>query len=392
MKYLSSTIVALAVCHSAVLALPQKGDSTAGTYTIPVFHRSETEGNNADKLVDFEAVSEHLDWLAAKYAASKSPDVRKPANNIAPNQKRATESKKLSLTEKGSAWAVQAGFGGGLTFPLILDTASSDCLVSDAVYSPAHSKTAKNTGTPFGFPYSNGRQAGGTIWRDNFHIGGLTVPDVAVGVSTTKFLSKAGGVCGLAPDGSSAFNNKFHPFFYQMQSLLSEPVFSFALSKKGGSQVTFGGTDASKFSGPIQTVPTVDPKNGFWKLSGIFHDGGLQGDFILDSASDLMVIPPNTVDAFFNGLGAVPFVKNGVTYGSYRCYIPPTIKFDFGTATVTAIDSVKSIGKTSEGRCVLPIVAKDLGFGIPLVGGPLFESSYVVFNTSSLTVGFAERK
>ncbi|CAD6892026.1 unnamed protein product [Tilletia laevis] len=360
MKYLSSTIVALAVCHSAVLALPQKGDSTAGTYTIPVFHRSETEGNNADKLVDFEAVSEHLDWLAAKYAASKSPDVRKPANNIAPNQKRATESKKLSLTEKGSAWAVQAGFGGGLTFPLILDT--------------------------------DGRQAGGTIWRDNFHIGGLTVPDVAVGVSTTKFLSKAGGVCGLAPDGSSAFNNKFHPFFYQMQSLLSEPVFSFALSKKGGSQVTFGGTDASKFSGPIQTVPTVDPKNGFWKLSGIFHDGGLQGDFILDSASDLMVIPPNTVDAFFNGLGAVPFVKNGVTYGSYRCYIPPTIKFDFGTATVTAIDSVKSIGKTSEGRCVLPIVAKDLGFGIPLVGGPLFESSYVVFNTSSLTVGFAERK
>ncbi|KAK0522893.1 hypothetical protein OC834_006111 [Tilletia horrida] len=386
MKSLSN-LLSLALATSA-LALPSTPSTltAANTHTIPLVRRGAATDNlaAADGVADLDAVLAHLAFLEAKYAgADQAADVV---------EKRATGAGSAALvpSEGGSSWAVEAGFGSsGTTFPMILDTASSDCRVAQAAYDPTKSSTAVNTSTPFSFTYTNGRPTSGTIWRDTLRLAGLSVPSVAVGVSTQTFLSEAAGVCGLAPDGSSAFNNHFHPFFYQMVSsgAVSQPVFSFALSKNAGT-VTFGGTPAG--AGAVVSAPAVNPVNGFWKLTGSV--AGVDNDFVLDSSSNLMVVPLDDAGTYFANLGATTFKKGGALFGSYACAKPPSIVFKFGAASVPVVSSAMSIGKTAAGECILPIVGKQFGLAIPSVGGPLFESALVVFDVKANTVGFAQRE
>ncbi|KAK0561526.1 hypothetical protein OC861_005774 [Tilletia horrida] len=356
-----------------------------GTHTISLT-RSAPDQPLGGGPVDYDRIEAHLDALEAKY----SNVLHKRGKARRDGHKRAKSSAALTLVENGSAWAAPATFGGA-PVSFILDTAFSDCLVSEQVYDPRKSKTARRTTAHFGFDY-NSRPAGGDVWRDTLEIAGLSVPSVAAGVSTQPFLSQAGGVCGLGPDGSSAFNAQFHPFFYQMVSshLVTKPQFAFALSKSGASDVTFGGTNPAHFSGALTSVKVKDPVGGFWKLPGSLS--GVNAEFILDSASDLIVVPKSNIRPYFTKLGVTPFTRNGVVYGSYPCSKPPSLVFKFGDAVFPVIESAKSLGHTDDGQCILAMVGKDVGLAVPTVGAPLFESSYIVFDIHALDVAFAQRK
>ncbi|KAL9936252.1 hypothetical protein V8E36_005094 [Tilletia maclaganii] len=405
-------------------AIIQRGTEDEAKYVRPpggaIIQRDRGEAGDEPGLI---AVLEHLDALKAKYertaAAAAAARTKATAGHKRNDddgggdydggyhgiieKRSAVEGRRvrvggkkmvsvaLSPSERFSAWAVTGAGFGTASFPLILDTASSDCIVSSAVYDPTNSRTAVDQDTQFSFPYQNGRTMSGNIWRDTLHIGPLTVRSVAVGVSSTAFLSQAGGVCGLAPDGSSAFNSNFHPFFYSMvsQGLIPAPVFGLALSQQGG-EVTFGGVDSRLFKGKVQEVEALDSSNGFWKVAGSFAGVGGQ-QFVLDSASKLIVVPPALIGQYFDRLKVKTFKRRGVTFGSYPCSTPPQLVFNFGGVEIPVIDAAKSIGKTKDGRCVLPIVGRDMGLAVPTVGKPLFLSAYIAFNTQKPTVGFARR-
>ncbi|KAJ3067548.1 hypothetical protein HDU98_009236 [Podochytrium sp. JEL0797] len=174
----------------------------------------------------------------------------------------------------------------GNTFTMLLDTGSSDIWIRGASCTTGINDTScggasqasvnisspgvKDLDLSYAVPYGTGVSAG-EILQATLELAGLKAT-IAIGVSVVELLDAGyDGLMGLSYEAISdiARTTKYThvPSNWFDTLRLSNPVFGFYLSNPNDGddgRVTFGGYDASKFSGPISWFPLLHTAQGVY--------------------------------------------------------------------------------------------------------------------------------
>ncbi|KAK0548817.1 hypothetical protein OC846_004329 [Tilletia horrida] len=390
---LTTSIVAGIIAASMVAAAPVEAPKKV--VSVPMSRRAGGSLKHPDGKVNFQAVDQHLAGLRAKYsrnlkAVQKNTGKPHPlaSKSATAPAKRGVGNNPLTSQENNALWTGPISFGGQ-QMTVDFDTGSADCLVGPGAYSPGYS--AQDTGKQFSTSYGDGTTASGEVYLDTLSIAGLSADSAAIGLAQQTFLQSgenSDGICGMSLPALATFDQP--PYFYSLKNAgaVDSGVFAFALSS-GSSTLTLGGLDSDLYSGDV-VYSGLSSSQGFWQISGT--GAGYSSDgFIIDSGTSLIVAPVNVAEQMFSNLGANPTTQQGTTYGSYDCNNPPNVEFEFGGKTISLTSSAVTIGANGDGTCLLSIVGQDIGIDGVVTGDPLFESSYIAFNTDDNSVGFADR-
>jgi hypothetical protein len=208
------------------------------------------------------------------------------------------------------------------------DTFSSDILLPQmgCVSSPGctthqrfnanRSTTFTTAGQPFEVDFSTGsgvapsdnETAQGVIANDTVSIGGLAVQKQGIALTDSQTpgfgQQPFDGMFGLGPSGGSAIQSK--PFVVSLleAKMVDQPVVGFYTSPmrtKAGAQLTLGGVDTTKTTGPlvslVMNAPLVAKFNVFIAdFNGIAVNGkqaGMNGSVFFDTGTSSMVAPTN---------------------------------------------------------------------------------------------------
>src|SRR3989338_8082012 len=172
-------------------------------------------------------------------------------------------------------------------FTVIFDTGSSNlwvpsstCPKSDVAcqthnrYNSSLSSTYVANGTLFEIQYGTG-SGKGFISQDTVTLGGLKIKNQQFAEMTAEpgvvfVAARFDGICGFAFDSIS--EDHVTPVWYNIvnQGLVSQPIFSFWLSQsstsgKNGGELTLGGSDSTRYTGPLPSVPLASET--YWLIS-----------------------------------------------------------------------------------------------------------------------------
>nr|XP_006636729.1 PREDICTED: gastricsin-like isoform X1 [Lepisosteus oculatus] len=209
------------------------------------------------------------------------------------------------------------------TFYVHFDTGSSTLWINSVyckgeacthhpLFNPQKSSTYHSNEQPFSIHYGTGSLTG-VIGYDTVTLGDLTVTNQKIGLSITEPGNHFArplhdGIMGLA------FKQNEGTIVDTMikENLLEEPVFAFYLSKSSerGSEVVFGGTDPSHYTGEIHWVPVAHESHWQLVFEGFEIDHHSTGwcqsgcSAIVDTGTSLLACPPQYVDELHQALGA----------------------------------------------------------------------------------------
>ena len=310
------------------------------------------------------------------------------------HEKRSSATIDLVDVQNGVEWAGELRFGTPeQSIYFDFDTGSADTLCNPNAYNPKKSSTSSNTHTSFSTAYGDGTQAHGNIYTDVFHAGGIHAKHVAIGHSTSTFISSSErpnqGIAGLANPSIQAFDSKFKPFFTDIrdQKVVNQGVFQFTIKAGSCSTLQLGRIDKSKFKGDLTWV-NYNPALGFYVVPAKVNGKSILT--IIDSGTTLIIGPTSQIRSLMQKLPNVTmFISNGALHGRFPCNKPPKVTFNFGGKDFSLGKDQISYGKSGN-ECVLSIVGQD---GMPLnawiVGDSFFQTVSVVFDQDNNRVGFA---
>ncbi|KAG2044365.1 aspartic peptidase domain-containing protein [Suillus americanus] len=189
----------------------------------------------------------------------------------------------LPLVNEGTIYIAAVGVGSpATTFNLIVDTGSSNTWVgADTAY--VKTSTSVNTGQPVEVNYGSGSFSG-TEYTDTITLGsGLTITKQSIGVASyTVGFTGADGILGIGPADLTAgtltnspaatiptVTDNLHSqgtISQNVVSVLFEPTASQTITN---GELTFGGTDAAKYTGDIGYTPitTTNPASTYWGIN-----------------------------------------------------------------------------------------------------------------------------
>lgn len=255
----------------------------------------------------------------------------------------------------------------------------------------------------------------GIVGSDNLSFAGLSLPNQKIGLAhiESKDFSDPSvpfdGLMGLAKEQLSNAQVPTPIDSLFAAGLVPAPVMGYHLGRvaDGGNgtndgQVTFGGVDATKFTGELVEIPNVSTQ-GFWEgaLSGVFlsngeevSDLGLSNrSAILDTGTTLIVAPTKDADAVHKAISG----SRSDGQGGY--YIPCTFNqtlslafdgtsFDIDPRDMTFLPVDEN---NLQGECVSSISAGQVGQENEwLVGAAFLKNVYFATNTKSNTIGLAK--
>ncbi|XP_076133778.1 pepsin A-like [Alosa pseudoharengus] len=211
------------------------------------------------------------------------------------------------------------------SFKVIFDTGSSNLWVPSVYcssaacsnhqqFNPQSSSTYQATQQSLQIAYGTGSMTG-VLGYDTLEVGGITVSNQIFGLSETEaaFLENmvADGILGLAFPAIAASGAT--PVFDNMmsQGLVSQALFSVYLSgdSESGSEVLFGETDSSYYTGSLTWVPLTSET--YWQIqmdsvtingNAVACTGGCQA--IVDTGTSLIVGPSSDISNMNAGVGA----------------------------------------------------------------------------------------
>eukprot|EP01132_Coremiostelium_polycephalum_P009078 gene9078-11118_t len=309
----------------------------------------------------------------------------------------------------------------GQNFEVVFDTGSSNLWVPSKKcpitviacdlhhkYDSSASKSYVANGTSFSIQYGSGAMSG-FVSQDTVTVGPLVVKNQLFAEATAEpgiafDLAKFDGILGLAFQSISV--NSIPPVFYNMisQNLVSEPLFSFWLSKTPGSnggELSFGQIDNTKYSGPITYVPLTNQTYWEFKLDDVQMSGnslgfcGSQGcRAIADSGTSLIAGPSQFVNAINAKLGAI--VVNGEAIFPSCSVISslPVISFELNGVVfnLKPSDYVLQISEFGKTTCLSGF----MGINLPpqvgelwILGDVFISTYYTIFDYGNSQVGFA---
>ncbi|KAF9453437.1 acid protease [Macrolepiota fuliginosa MF-IS2] len=191
------------------------------------------------------------------------------------------------------------------------------------------SSTFVDTNAPFSVTYGTGSVSGDII-TDNLAIAGLQLTGHTFGVATTESVDFSSnttpfdGLMGLAQSTLSEQKTATPIEALASQKLVNAAVIGYKISRladnKNDGEITFGGTDPTKFDpASVVTLPNVNTQ-GFWEsaMDAVSVNGqslNLQGrTAILDTGTTLIVAPDADAQAVHAAIpGAQPDGQGGFT-------------------------------------------------------------------------------
>ncbi|WFD29225.1 hypothetical protein MSPP1_000231 [Malassezia sp. CBS 17886] len=354
---------------------------------------------NDKNELDVKALASHSNMLDDKYNTAmgnykKHNKKNHPFLRMLRGGKRANKGHVLLRdVSHEQLWAGEISFGGQ-KFYIDFDTGSADTFVNHDAYDPAKSQTSMATNKVFQAAYADGKSAGGVVYLDVIHIGGIECKNVPIGRVDHRFVTQQlnQGIMGLAFPAISALGQEYPPAFISLtrQEAVAQPIFQMTLKAGRGSSLYLGSIDKSQMSGNI-SYTDAQTTTGFWATKAAVN--GLPITAIIDSGTTLINGPSNEVSQLFGLLkGITPFHAMGLLLGSYDCEQTPSITFEIAGKKVKLSRSQTRFGTVSGGRCVLPVAGKPT---MPLngwvLGDPFMQAQSVVFDMDQNRLGFADQ-
>ncbi|PAV22065.1 aspartic peptidase A1 [Pyrrhoderma noxium] len=306
------------------------------------------------------------------------------------------------------------------TYSLLIDTGSSNTWVgADKAY--VKTSTSTQTNDRVSVTYGSGSFSG-TEFTDTVTLGsGLTASKQSIGVaSTSQGFQGVDGILGigpvsltvgtLSPDTRSTIPTITDNLFSQgvissnLIGISFNPTTS-AVSNNG--EITWGGTDSSKFTGQINFTPitSTSPASEFWGINQSIRYGSSTSILsttagIVDTGTTLVLLATDGFNKYVRATGAVQdnntgllrlttsqfanlqslfFTTNGVTYeltANAQAW-PRSLNSLIGGNSNSVYLIVNDLGSIS-------------GEGLDFINGFAFlERFYSVFDTANKRVGFA---
>jgi cathepsin E len=307
------------------------------------------------------------------------------------------------------------------TYSLIVDTGSSNTWVGA---NAAYVKTSSSVQTSNSVSVSYGSESfSGTEYTDTVTLApGLDIFEQSIGVaSTSTGFTNVDGILGigpvdltkgtLSPDTNALIPTVTDNLFARGVITDNEIRVSFEpITDSGGAQVngelTWGGTDSSKYTGSITFIPitSTSPANTFWGIDQSISYGSTNilstTAGIVDTGTTLILLATDALNKYQSATGAVLDSTTGMlTITSDQFSNLQSLFFTAGGTTfeLTANAQIwprslnSQIGGTAGN---IYLIVSDLktnsGSGLDFINGQTFlERFYSVYDTANQRVGLA---
>ncbi|KAG2155509.1 aspartic peptidase domain-containing protein [Suillus clintonianus] len=310
------------------------------------------------------------------------------------------------------------------TYNLIVDTGSSNTWVG-ATTAYAKTKTSVNTGQPVAVGYGSGNFSG-TEYTDTVSLGsGLTITKQSIGVSSPSLASGFSGVDGILGLGPldltyGTLTNKPDatiPTVTQnlhSQGIISQIVVGISFEPTTSvtvtnGELTFGGTDATKYTGSIAYTPitTTSPASEYWGINESITYGSTTilsaTAGIVDTGTTLIYIATDAFKRYQSATGSTLDEATGflrITSSQYKTLKNLNFKIGSNTYVLTPNGQIwpRSLntyvgGSSSAVYLIVNDIGTPSGEGLDFINGYAFlERFYSVYDTTNSRVGFATTK
>ncbi|TFY59350.1 hypothetical protein EVJ58_g5833 [Rhodofomes roseus] len=326
----------------------------------------------------------------------------------------------VEATNVVDTYVVSVGVGSPATqYSLLVDTGSSNTwLGADKKYTKT--STSKDTGSQVSVTYGSGSFSG-EEYTDTVTLGdGLTITGQSIGVaSSAQGFSGVDGILGVGPvaltQGTLQSSDDTIPTVTDnllSQGTISTEVLAVSFEpatseSDANGELTFGGTDSSKFTGSINYVPitSTSPASEYWGIDQSISYGSKSilssTAGIVDTGTTLVLIASDAYSAYKSAVGGTEDQSTGLLRISSSQYSNlDTLNFKIGDTTygLTANAQIwprslnSAIGGTADDiYLVVNSIGSASGEGLDFINGYAFlERFYSVYDTTNSQVGFAE--
>jgi len=326
----------------------------------------------------------------------------------------------VPITNEAVDYVMTISIGNPPTnYTCIVDTGSSNCWIGAGKTYVATS-TSEDTGATVSVSYGSGSFSG-KEWVDRFALAAdLVISQQSFGVaSSSSGFSGVDGICGLGPvdltEGTVSGQSTIPTIMTNLCSQGTLPAcvlgIQFAptdVESTENGELTFGGTDSSKYTGSINYVPltSTQPASFYWGIDQTITYGTTSKEIlpstagIVDTGTTLLLIASDAFSRYCTATGAkvddatglaiitssqfaslqsLNFVIGGVTYEftANAQLWPRALNTFIGGTTGSIYLIVGDLGTPS-------------GQGLDFINGyAFFERFYVVLDTTNNRVGFA---
>ncbi|KAK9723360.1 aspartic proteinase precursor [Basidiobolus ranarum] len=292
------------------------------------------------------------------------------------------------------------------SFKVIFDTGSSDLWIpSNQCVSPAcishdrfndtASSTFRTNNEQFSIKYGTGDLTG-VISQDTVTVGNITINEQIFGVALREadFFKnvKADGILGLG--FSTISSMKALPPFYTMiaQKKVKQSIFGVSLGTyPTGGEITFGGTDSSRYSGDLQWSPVV--RKGYWEVAlqsinlGTTQIPLRSKSVALDTGTSLIAMPADEARQINQLLGGISASNSqGIYIVSCKANLP-NITFQIGGQSYVL--TPKQYLLRDGNQCISAFTAIQVNQPIWIVGDVFLRQYYSAYDVESSRVGLA---
>ncbi|KAG2351189.1 aspartic proteinase from Irpex Lacteus [Suillus spraguei] len=305
------------------------------------------------------------------------------------------------------------------TYNLIVDTGSANTWVgAHAKY--VVTKTSFNTHQPVSVGYGSGDFVG-TEYLDTLALGGGLTIKQSIGVaSASSGFNDVDGILGLGPVDLTQTTLTKSPRTtiptvtdnLHSQDIIQQAVVSIffepnGLKRETKGELTFGGTDATKYTGDIAytSITTTKPASNYWGINESITYGSQtilsSTAGIVDTGTTFIYIATDAFAKYQSATGATLDEATALlTVSSAKYNTLKNLDFHIGTETFTLSPNAqiwpRSLNSKINGaKDVIYLVVSDIGttsgHGLDFIDGYAFlQRFYSVFDTTNKRVGFAK--
>lgn len=283
--------------------------------------------------------------------------------------------------------------GAGSTWVMASDCTSTAC-GEHTTWDPTSSTTYSSTGKDFSIAYGTGSVKGALV-EDSISVGPITTTMKFGAANTTSsdFEHFAfDGILGLSM-ASGATDN----FIKSVQSdkSLSSTIFSVDLNRASdgtnSGEITFGGTDSSRYTGSITYTSVDSAAGGAWAIpiDNMGYNGQEAGitDILayIDTGTTYAFGPSDDVVALHALIEGAESTDNVTFTAPCDTDTPITVTFSGVSHEISSEDWLSTA--SSQGVCTSNIYGQEVVSGAFLLGDVFLKNVYAVFDVDNTKIG-----
>ncbi|KAG1748580.1 acid protease [Suillus lakei] len=328
-------------------------------------------------------------------------------------------SSSIDVTDSGVTYTMQVGVGNPATqYTLLIDTGSSNTWIgANLPYNPTSS--SNDTGNTINVSYGSGTMSG-EEYTDTVTLGSsLVIQNQGIGVaSSAQGFQGVDGILGVGPvdlTQGTVSNTSDVPTvtdnLYSQGTISSDLLGIFyepsSTANVSNGELTFGGTDNTKYTGTINSVPltTTSPASRYWGIDQSVSYGTGQTILnttagIVDTGTTLLLLATEAFQAYQQATGAVQDPNTGLlTITSQQYANLQSLYFNIGGVTYDFTPNAqiwpRDLNSTlggNEGQIYLIVsdLGSSLGSGLDFINGfGWLQRFYTVFDTGKKQLGVA---